>query len=287
MDHDILKYLIKNKFNLCTSLDGPKELHDKNRKYLGGKSCYEDVVRWIDVIKKEYKYNIEALPTTTKFSLEYPQEIVDEYKERGFNKIRARQLNNAGFAHQLWKKIGYTPEEYLKFWKKMLEYILELNRNGVKFKENMSVLITRKFMSRNYHNYTCWGFPCGAALSQCAYDQNGDIYACDEARSFDVFKIGNVKENRYKEVFMSPTVANIVSSSSGMLTECHNCVWQPFCGSCLVCTYGQQGKIIGNMGIDNECKIRKSMLKHILNKIISSDGDRNILTKWACEKEGV
>ncbi len=287
MDNDILEYLIENRVSLCTSLDGPKELHDKNRKLLGDKSSYESVVRWIDIIKNEYDYNINALPTTTKFSLKYPKEIVDEYVERGFDKIRIRQLNNAGFARSLWKKIGYTPEEYVNFWKTILEYIFELNKKGVKFKENMSVLITRKFMSTNYPNYTCWGFPCGAALSQCAYDYKGDIYACDEARSFDLFKIGNVREQDYKEVFLSPEVGEIISASSGLLTRCKSCVWRAFCGSCLVCTYGQQGKIIGNISADNECKIRGSMLEHVLKKIVFSPEQRNILTKWSLSKEGV
>jgi radical SAM protein with 4Fe4S-binding SPASM domain len=117
-------------------------------------------------------------------------------------------------------------------------------------------------------------------LTQCAYDYNGNIYACDEARSFDIFKIGNVKEKDYKEVFVSPEVAKIVSASSGMLTRCNECVWYPFCGSCLVCTYGQQGKIIGNMSLDNECKIRGGMLEHILKKIVFSKEDREILIKW-------
>jgi len=280
MDNDILKVLIKNKVGLCTSLDGPKELHDKNRKYLDGKSSYNKVVHWINVIKKEHKYHLGALPTTTKFSLNYPKQIVDEYVKQGFNELRVRAMNNAGFAHELWKKIGYTPEEYVNFWKIILDYIIELNKKGTKIKEGMSILITKKFLSRKYHNYTCWGAPCGAALSQCAYDQNGDIFACDEARSFDVFKIGNVKENDYKQVFLSPTVSNIISVSSGMLTGCNRCVWHPFCGSCVVCTFGQQGNIIGDMAIDNECKIRKLMLEHVLKKIVFSEEERKMLFEW-------
>ncbi|MEM5793014.1 MAG: His-Xaa-Ser system radical SAM maturase HxsB [Candidatus Aenigmatarchaeota archaeon] len=287
MDHDILKYLIENKVSLCTSLDGPEKVHNKNRKYFGGSGTYKDVVHWIDVIKKEYKYPLEALPTTTKFSLKYPKEIVDEYVERGFRLIRMRSLNNAGMAHELWKKIGYTPEEYVEFWKNALEHTIELYNKGVNIKENMSVLVTRKFLTRNYPNYTCWGNPCGAALSQCAYDYEGNIYACDEARSFDVFRIGNVKESNYKDVFLSDIVGKIVSASSGLLNGCEGCVWHPFCGFCMVCTFGQQGNIIGNMGIDNECKIRKSILEHILRKIVFSEKDRGILINWALGREGI
>ncbi|MBD3155371.1 MAG: His-Xaa-Ser system radical SAM maturase HxsB [Candidatus Aenigmarchaeota archaeon] len=286
MDHDILKYLIKNNVGLCTSLDGPKELHDKNRKLIGKGSSYDTTVKWIEIIKNEYNYQISALPTTTKFSLDYSKEIVEEYVKQGFDVIRLRELNNAGFAQKLWEKIGYKPEEFLKHWKNVLDYVIELNRKGVDIKENMAVLLTKIFTMRNHPNYTCWGFPCGAALSQCAYDYKGGIYSCDEARSFEIFKIGNVKEHSYKEVFLSPEVGNIISASSGLMTKCSSCVWRPFCGSCLVCNYGQHGNIIGDMSTNNECKIRQGMLEYILKKIISPE-ERDILIKWSMLSKGI
>lgn len=286
MDRDILRFLIKNKVSLCTSLDGPKEIHDKNRKYLNGGSSYDKVVHWIKIIKNEYKHPLGALQTPTKFCLPFHKEIIDEYRRLRFNAIRMRQLNNAGMAHKIWKKIGYTPEEYVNFWKKALDYILDLNKKGIRIRENMSTLVARKLLFRAYPNYTCWGAPCGAALSQCGYDQNGDIFACDEARSFEEFKIGNVNQS-YKDVFSSPAVANIVSISSGLLTKCEGCVWHPYCGSCVVCTYGQQNNPVGKMSIDNECMIRKGVLEHILRKLIFSEKDRNIIIDWSLSRGGV
>ena len=276
MDEDILDFLIENKFNINTSLDGPKNLHDKNRIYMGG-SSYEKAVYWIKVIK-ERNYHIAALPTISKFSLPFWKEIIDEYKSLGLMNIRLRQMNNAGFANERWLQIGYSPQEFIDFWKKGLDYIIELNKQGVKMIEGMAQLALQKLISKNYNGYTCWGWPCGAALSQCGYNYNGDIYTCDEARSFEEFKIGDVNQT-YKEVFLSPTVAGFINTTSSLLNKCNRCVWQPFCGPCLVCTFGQQKRMLGDMNVDNECFIRQGMLETVVKKLMKEE-EREILLKW-------
>jgi uncharacterized protein len=276
MDEDILDFLIENEFNINTSLDGPKEVHDRNRLYIGG-SSYDKVVYWIRTIK-ERNYQVSALPTITKFSLPFWKEIIDEYRSLGLMNIRLRQLNNAGFAHERWNQIAYSPQDYIDFWKKGLNYIIELNKQGINMVEGMTQLGLQNLISKKYNGYTCWGSPCGAALTQCGYNYNGDIYTCDEARSFEEFKIGNVDQS-YKEVFLSPTVAGFINTTSNLLNKCVNCVWQPFCGPCLVCTFGQQKRMLSDMNIDNECFIRQNMFETIVKKLMDEE-EREILLKW-------
>ncbi len=276
MDDDILDFLIENKFNINTSLDGPKEVHDKNRIYTGG-SSYEKVVHWIKVIK-ERNYPVAALPTISKFSLPFWKEIIDEYRSLGLMNIRLRQMNNAGFASERWQQIGYSPQEFIEFWKRGLDYIIELNKQGIRMREGMTQLALQKLMLKKYNGYTCWGWPCGAALSQCGYNYNGDIYTCDEARSFEEFKIGNVNQT-YKEVFLSPVVAGFLNATSSLLNKCERCVWLPFCGPCLVCTFGQQKRMLGDMNVDNECFIRQNILETVMKKLMNEE-EREILLKW-------
>jgi sulfatase maturation enzyme AslB (radical SAM superfamily) len=102
MDNDILKFLIGHKFSICTSFDGPKEVHDKNRKWTGG-SSYEKVTHWIRDITLQYGAKMHALPTITRHSLEYSKEIIDEYIKLGFDRTRIRNVINVGFANERWK----------------------------------------------------------------------------------------------------------------------------------------------------------------------------------------
>lgn len=280
MDKEKLNFLIKNNVNICTSLDGPKKVHDENRRYEDGKGSYDDVVKWIKVIKNEYKYDISALVTFNRFTLKHWKEVIDEYIKQGFKTIRIRGLNNAGFASERWNTVGYTPEEFVEAWKKAVDYVLELNKKGTFFIEGMTQLIAKRILMKEKDGYTCFGAPCGAALTQSAYNFNGDVYACDEARSFDVFKLGNVKEHTYKQIYTSSQAMNIIGLSCNESSFCNKCAYHAYCAPCLVSTYGQQGNLISKLPEDIEHRIREEMVEHVFKKIIFDAEARNIITGW-------
>ena len=72
--------------------------------------------------------------TTTKESLAYPKEIIDEYLRLNLGSIFLRSLSPYGFATKTMKAIGYSSEEFVEFYKKALDYIIELNRRGHSFR---------------------------------------------------------------------------------------------------------------------------------------------------------
>jgi radical SAM protein with 4Fe4S-binding SPASM domain len=249
---------------------------------------YEDVIYWMNVVRRKHPFKtINALPTITKYSLPYAREVVNAYVENGLDRIRTRHLIDSGFAHERWEKIGYEADEFLKFWKDVVEYCMELYRRGIDIAEGMSILIARKFLSKDYQAYTCWGTPCGAVIGQCAYKYNGDIYICDESRSYELFKLGNVKENSYREVLTSEQALSIIDLSSWLSTHCDNCVWQPYCGNCLVTTYGEQNNLIPKLPLNRECKIRGGMIEHVLTKLLLDKEKRKILLRWSSAKKDV
>ncbi|NYZ78834.1 His-Xaa-Ser system radical SAM maturase HxsB [Candidatus Micrarchaeota archaeon] len=287
MSEDILNYLIKSRVAICTSLDGPKEVHDKNRRYLGGGGTHDDVVHWIKDIRTQFAYNVHALPVITRFSLPYAKEIVDEYMGLGLDRIRIKHIIYCGLARENWDKIGYTPDEYINFWKEVLDYCFRLNKNGKKLLEGTSVLIARKLLSRDYEAFTCLGWPCGAALSQTSYNYNGDIRICDESRSFEEFKIGSVKSDDYRSVYTSPKALNAVALTCGLNSLCDACVWHPYCNNCLVSSFGQQGNPISKLPLDYDCKIRKGLVDHVFKTLVYSEENRKILLEWCSTKFGV
>ncbi len=277
MDNDILNYLLSNRVKISTSLDGPKELHDKNRPYRNGKGSYEDVVRWIDEIKKKNPA-LGALPTTTRYSLTYAKEIVDEYIKHKLNHTRMRELNVAGMAIKAWDEIGYTPEEFLNFWKNYLEYVIAVNKKGIKFWDETTSFILARILCKKSQFNACMNSPCGVGTIQCAYNHAGDIYTCDEARSDDTFKLGNVKEHSYKDIFTSEHIANFIRLSSCTSFDCNDCVWHPYCSPCLVSAYGE-GKSLVPRFPNFLCKIRGGQTQEIFSKLMFSK-DKGMLTQW-------
>jgi His-Xaa-Ser system radical SAM maturase HxsB len=275
MDHDILRYLIKEKVGICTSLDGPEHIHNKNRPMTGGNS-YKQTTYWINEINTNYNYPINALMVATKHSLPYPEEIVDEYIKNKLGWVKLRHLDALGFA-RFNKTIGYTAEEYFDFWKKAVDYIVKKNKEYF-LAEGFIQLIMKKLNCIN-PNYADFQSPCGAVLTQLAYSHNGDIYTCDEGRGFELFKIGNVSSACYKDIIKSPAACTMILSSIND-TLCYSCAYKPFCGLCPVCNYSEEGSPIPNLSSNMRCKIYKKTFDYIFSNLENPDYNK-VFNSWA------
>jgi len=283
MDEEKLEFLKRHRvIGISTSFDGPKEVHDKNRRYIKTTGTYDDVVYWIKRIKNEYKeyFSLSALTTITRYSLPFYSEIPQEFHDLGFKRVWLRPLNNLGFAHAVWKKIGYTAEEFLDFYKHGLDYILKLN-NGETFMENFATIIAKKILNKFDPMFLDLQSPCGAGIGQLVYDYKGDIFTCDEAKVLgDTFKIGNVKENKLADVINHPTTLSMMNISSKFSLICDACPWSAYCGTCPVNFYVTQGSIVPKLAGEFRCKILGGMIETIFKKIIFLRNEREIIFRW-------
>ncbi len=288
MDPQKLNFFIKNRVSICTSLDGPEHLHNKNRPYNSGAGSYSEVVKWIKYIKEEYKKrnireNVNALLTTTSFSLNYAKEIVDEYVSYNIPSLHIRYLNNLGDARPLWNDISYTPEQFIKFWKEGVDYMLNLNKKGVEINERMVTIILRKIFDEYDPGYLDLRSPCGAVIGQLLYNYDGSIYTCDEGRMLgeDIFKVGQIGKDTYKDVLTSNQTCSIIDASINDSYVCDNCAYKPYCGLCPVCNYAETGSVITNVVNSDRCKILKAQFDYVFDKLLNDKEAEKIFLKWA------
>lgn len=54
INHEIVEYFASHNVAMSISIDGPKEIHDKNRKFVNGRGTFEQVHKNIKFIKKNY-----------------------------------------------------------------------------------------------------------------------------------------------------------------------------------------------------------------------------------------
>lgn len=54
MDDEKMNYLLDKGVMVCTSLDGPADLHDYNRGWTGKTSSYASVTGWMDKFNAEW-----------------------------------------------------------------------------------------------------------------------------------------------------------------------------------------------------------------------------------------
>jgi len=124
IDKKILSWLKEHRVYISTSIDGPKLLHNQNRP-LHDKSNSYDIVQEKIALCREYlgQDSVSALMTTTSYTINHFEEIIDQYIDLGFDSIFLRSLNPYGFAKRDKHKLAYPMSDFVENYKKGLEYI--------------------------------------------------------------------------------------------------------------------------------------------------------------------
>lgn len=299
LDDEKLDWLVKNRVQISTSLDGPKDLHDKNR-HLAKSSAYERTVHWMKRINEGYVaagldpqlYHVEALATITRDHLSRAKDIVDEYVKNGCRALFLRPLNPFGFAKKTGDKVGYTAGEFLDFYNTALDYVIELNHQGVEIMERLGAIFLSKILTPDDPNYLDIRSPCGAGVGQIAYNYDGSIFTCDEGRMVyqmgdEVFRIGSVESMTLKDVVTSDTVKSLaIASCLDSLPGCATCAYKPYCGTCPVFNYTEQGNIFPQNSTNPRCAIYMGVQDRIFRDLQSGDeAVKTVFQRWVTVKE--
>ncbi len=270
MDEEFLDFLCdhKDQIKLTTSLDGPAYVHDRNRQYVhSGNGSYAQVTHWIERCKARGLW-VGLLMVTTKYSLPYWKEIIDEYVKWEQKEIQIKPLDYLGYAVEVWDEIGYTMEEFIEFWRRSVDYIFALLGKGVILHERHVRLALKNILYDVDTGYMDWSSPCGMIRGQIVYNYNGDIYCCDEARVVDGLVIGSVFENRYQEIIQKRQSRELIQSSILEGYYCDSCVYKPYCGVCPVLHYGQEGNFALKLNKTNRCQLNRAVMDVVFEKLI-------------------
>lgn len=268
-----LQFLMDNEVGISTSVDGPEELHDLHRGRGSHKKTVENLRKCIALYKEKFVLRLPgALMTMTRDSLKYPVEIVDEYAALGQESVHFRKVAPFGMASQQMGNFDFSDVEFLEFYEKAFDRILEINRSGKRFTERGAYLFLIKMMTDHPVNYMDCRNPCGAGIGQIAYNHNGDVFTCDEGRMMsmmgqDEFKLGNIMGNTLEEILDNDIVkAMCAASCLESLPGCNLCAYKPYCGVCPLYNYAVEGSLFGMEYYNERCRINKGILDIILKK---------------------
>jgi uncharacterized protein len=286
LDDEILEFCRSHRVFLSISLDGPAALHNANRPRPGNDS-HERTVDAVRRIRKTLGPDaVSAIMTTTRRSLEYPREIVDEYFRLGFRSIFLRPISPYGFALRTARHTGYPTREFLEFYVRALDRILEINESGHHFVEIYAQVLLTRLLTPFSTGYVDLQSPSGVVIGAAVYNYDGDVYASDESRMLaemgDMrFCLGNVHRDSYESMFLGPLARELVRTSiiEG-LPGCSDCAFQPICGADPIFNYATQGDLVGHKPTSEFHERNFFLIKHLLERYYSSPTTRRILSSW-------
>ena len=294
LDEEKMNYLLDRKVNFCTSLDGDEQTHNFNRVFTGANS-FALVTEWIKKIGKAYEkraegkkknyHSVGALMTVSRQTLDNYQKVIDTYLELGFKSIWLRYLNPFGFALNAQTKIWYTPQEFIEFYKKSLDYILEKNYSGQFFYEVFAVTYLRKILLQEEPNHLDVRSPCGAGIGQLAYNYNGDVYTCDEGRMIsrmddETFKLGSVLTDSLTEILSNNACKSVcLASCTETMPGYKDHVYKPYLGVCPVYNYSVHKQIFPAMKANNRWQIDEAIIDYLFVKL-QNQKNKDIFLEW-------
>ncbi|GAA3946224.1 His-Xaa-Ser system radical SAM maturase HxsB [Chitinophaga oryziterrae] len=290
LTEEILAYCKENAILISTSLDGPEFIHNKNR-HKPHSNSYQLAVDGVMKCRQELgEENVSALLTTTNLSLQHPEEIVDEYVNRGFRNIFLRPISPYGFATKNAGKNKYQTTAFLEFYKKALNTIISYNLNGYYIREDYASIILKKMLTPFPVGYVDLQSPAGIINSVIVFNYDGKIYASDEARMLAemndfTFLLGDLSVNTYEEIFYgekSMELAEVFTNES--LPGCSDCAFQSYCGADPVFNYTTQGDTWGHRPTSSFCQRNMEIMRHLIELMDSDKKIEKVFRSWITGK---
>ena len=186
LTEEIVDYLNSHRFGIAVSMDGPKAVHDKHRRTVGGAGTYEVVARRVSMLLERYDSRpVGARVTLTAGTTDVigiHHHLFDElgFFEVGFAPVTGNALDhfnlNGDELQTVFENMKALGERYV-------EAALCDRNNGF---SNMHQLMT------DLHEGTKKILPCGAGVGLLAVDGNGELNLCHRFTGSELPTYGNV-----------------------------------------------------------------------------------------------
>lgn len=229
LDEEIVEYLVKKDFVLMISLDGPKEIHNTNRRFAAdGKGSYDIIVSNLRKIKEKFPDYFRKISISMVID---PQNDFDEInsvfdKESVFSELNV----HATVIDDIYslEKVSYS-EEYIakREYHSFLAYLAELDRinigeiSPIAYEEISDMKSKSKMKGKvKKLSYTdAPGGPCIPGQTRLFVDVDGNLFPCERvSESSPAMIIGNLKEGFFYE-----NARKILNIGALTADECKNC----------------------------------------------------------------
>ena len=165
----IVDYFNEHHFGISISMDGPKVVHDRNRRTVGGKGTYEVVARKARMLLARYRAKpVGARVTLTAGTIEVEAIHAHLRGELGFHEVGYAPVTSAeNAAHALSAQdLNAVHAAFERLGHNYLEFAIRGANNGF---SNMHQLMT------DLHEGRRKALPCGAGVGLLAVDKDGTL----------------------------------------------------------------------------------------------------------------
>jgi len=251
---EIVDYFYLKDIEVMVSVDGPKEVHNKQRRFVSGEGSFDKVIENLNAVKSKYPEYYKKWNTNTVITPEQGYKCVEDFIEN--DDIMQSLISKVGLLSDVGlKSIVIYDEHVLVEQKKeelrqMLCLLSEIddtksNKLFGDYLEALEKIFTSTLSKAGFSKKGLPGGPCIAGAMRAFVDVDGNIYPCEKVNECEEMIVGNINEDFYIDKVLELT--NIAKSTEN---ECKNCWAFTFCTSCIAAS-------IDDKGISKEKRLQK------------------------------
>lgn len=257
---DIIDYCDKNRISIKISIDGPKELNDRNRVYKNGMGSYKVIMEKTERLRNNGM--VSARATITPSCVD--QDKIEEHlRKEGFASV------SSALAHEF-----FSNEDYLRAYKYLSSGMDRVRQMLNKKQHDIDQLNQIGFVGylRSIHQSKEADFGCGAGRKMIAVDINGDVYPCQRFVGVEECKLGNICELELdQKKFLNKTYID-----SKERHKCRKCWIRKLClGTCAHSSFINTGKITENS--ESLCTFYRALYEDAVNFYVTLSDEEKML----------
>ncbi len=269
LDVEWADFLAENRFLVGLSLDGTKELHDRNRLDPAGKGTYARVLKTAQLLKaRGVEFNI--LTVITRDSAKRADSLYRFFRRCGFDWLQFIPCLDPLGQGRGSCAYSLTAEEYGAFLKRLFDCWYRDVKAGrfvyIRYFENLVGMLL--------------GNPpesCGMSgrcVIQNVVEADGSVYPCD-FYALDQWKLGNIRTDSVREMMESRTARRFLEAAREVPEKCRSCRYYPICrGGCR----RDREAAGGVLGLNDFCPAFETFFDYVLPRLeeVAVNAARNL-----------
>ena len=212
------------------SMDGPPEIHDRNRVFRDGRGTHEATLRGIKMLR-EHNINGGILAV-----VENPEEyipICDYIFSTGTTGFRLNHMVCQGRGEVDLSLARERGEQFARELLELLDYMDSCSKAYPDmFIDVWPINIMLFHLVSTHRPFMCMRSPCGAGSHGLGFDYKGDVYPCEQLAGFEELRVGNVNDSDslFTLLEKSPVIEKIRLRRVENIAKCSKCPFRNFCG---------------------------------------------------------
>lgn len=250
LDDKVTDFLVKEKFGLLISHDGPKEVHNHVRVFPGGRGTFDEVGHIIMQLKRRKKrFTVRSTVTHHCVSL---KGISEFFSGRGYSRVHIHPVSPSRQGAAV-TGLELDARDYAALLRQYDQVALDVIRC---FREKKPVVFNPfgKYLGLLKRN-SRRSFPCGVCRGMSAVGCDGNIYPCHRFVGMEPFTIGTIDSG-----FDAGKIHSLLIRYRKAREVCRTC-WAVFmcAGGCMYDAAFPDGSF--SPGENKNCRITKKLIE--------------------------